>query len=284
MADWLDVMRLGDDLFDGVTGAMSRWIGSAPGSSVLDAGCGAGGLVVHLARAVGTAGRVGAVDEDGGAVAATWDRVTRAGLTDRVDVAEGDILDPATAPGPYDLVVGRSVVHHFADVGAGVGMLAQRARSGGRIIVGEGGLPTRFLPYDLGIGEPGLSGRLEVANNRRFEAERRDLGDPIPMEGGWRRILLSSGVTDVSAKTFLMELVPPLDDDDMLFVYAMLERNLEPPTVDFVAEEDRETLRRLLKDQPSFVERLRHDLHFLGAATLWSGTVPAPTTEVVRSA
>lgn len=61
-----------------------------PGERVLELGCGAGGALVALARAVGAEGRVVGLDLSPGMISQAAARLRRAGLTDRAALLVGD--------------------------------------------------------------------------------------------------------------------------------------------------------------------------------------------------
>ena len=90
-----------------------RWAaaGVVEAATVADIGCGPGAVAVVIARFVGPAGRVIAVDGDPDAVAAAAAAATRAGL-DNVDARIGDAGDTGIAPGTVDTVMIRHVLAH----------------------------------------------------------------------------------------------------------------------------------------------------------------------------
>jgi SAM-dependent methyltransferase len=114
-------------------------LGVAPGARTLEIGCGNGSISAWLAGRVAPGGRAVAVDLD-------------LSLTD-ADVAglefrQADILAGPVAPGEFDLVTARAVLHHVADADAAVANLAASARPGGTILLIE----PDFLPAT--IAEP----------------------------------------------------------------------------------------------------------------------------------
>jgi hypothetical protein len=68
------------------------------------------------------------------------------------------------------------VVHHLPDQQATLNDMVTRLAPEGRLVLGEGELGGRSLPWDLGVGEPGLELRLGAAQERWFAAMRRDRG------------------------------------------------------------------------------------------------------------
>ena len=85
--------------------------GIVEGAVVADVGCGPGAVSVVLARLVGPAGRVLAVDQDPRAVEAAREAAARAGAAS-VSVEVGDAHDTGLAPGSVDVVMIRHVLAH----------------------------------------------------------------------------------------------------------------------------------------------------------------------------
>jgi len=85
--------------------------GVVEGAAVADVGCGPGAVSVVLARLVGPAGRVLAVDRDPKAVQAARVAAARAGA-DNVSVSVGEAHDTGIAPAGVDVVMIRHVLAH----------------------------------------------------------------------------------------------------------------------------------------------------------------------------
>ncbi|MBU8861553.1 MULTISPECIES: class I SAM-dependent methyltransferase [unclassified Micromonospora] len=188
----------------------------APGDRLaVDVGCGGAGMALALARHM-TCGRVLAVDAEPAIV-----DVARARIYDewadprvRVDVALVDIDDvdslAETVGGHADLVWASAVVHHLGDQQRGINALAALLAQGGRLALAEGGLPARHLPWDLGVGDPGLELRLHTAEDRWFAGMRAALPGGRPMPYGWDEALRRAGLDPATTATALSELAPPL--------------------------------------------------------------------------
>jgi SAM-dependent methyltransferase len=114
-------------------------LGVAPEARTLEIGCGNGSISTWLARRVAPGGRAVAVDLD-------------LSLTDAVvaglEFRQADILAGPVAPGEFDLVTARAVLHHVADADAAVANLVASARPGGVMLLIE----PDFLPAT--IAEP----------------------------------------------------------------------------------------------------------------------------------
>jgi SAM-dependent methyltransferase len=177
-----------------------------PGDRVaVDVGCGGGGMSVVLAAAIGAEGRVIGVDGAADVLAKA-----RAMAGDRVEFVEADLhhgMAPLrdVVPDGADVVWASASVHHLGDQQAAVDDLAALLRPGGRLALAEGGLTARHLPYDVGVGEPGLEGRLQAANEAWFNGMRARLPGSVRMPYGWDAALRRAGLTRVTSRTWLIE-------------------------------------------------------------------------------
>jgi 2-polyprenyl-3-methyl-5-hydroxy-6-metoxy-1,4-benzoquinol methylase len=114
-------------------------LGIGPGDSALEVGCGNGSMSAWLAERTAPSGRVLALDLDLSLIG-----VAPANL----ELRTGDILDGPVAPGGFDLVTARAVLHHVADAEAAIANLVASARPGGAVLLIE----PDFLP--VGAAEP----------------------------------------------------------------------------------------------------------------------------------
>jgi SAM-dependent methyltransferase len=187
----------------------------------VDVGSGGGGMTLALAATLAE-GRVVAVDVEPALLAAASELVgaARPDAPVRVETAVADLADGA-APlraalgGPPDLIWAAASVHHLGDQQAAVSLLAGLLAPGGRLALAEGGLPMRHLPWDIGLGEPGLEVRLDLAQDRWFAAMRAGLPGSIRMPYGWTEALRRAGLVDVTTRTTLLESAAPLDADEL---------------------------------------------------------------------
>ncbi|MFL5829615.1 MAG: methyltransferase domain-containing protein [Solirubrobacteraceae bacterium] len=113
--------------------------GIGPGAQTLEVGCGNGSISAWLAVLVGPAGRAVAVDLDLSLV--------EAGLAN-LDLRQGDIVAGPVAPGDFDLVTARAVLHHVSDADTAIENLVASARPGAAILLIE----PDFLP--VSVAEP----------------------------------------------------------------------------------------------------------------------------------
>ena len=117
--------------------------GLTSGMRVLDLGCGVGDVAMTIARIVGPAGHVTAIDIDAGALGIAQGRAAEAGLSqisfEQVNVAEHH------SPQPYDAVVGRHILIHMTDPAAILRQAMAQLHPGGIVAFQEYDL-SRFYP------------------------------------------------------------------------------------------------------------------------------------------
>lgn len=193
---------------------------------VADVGCGGGGMAKALAEALpGTT--VVAIDADPDVLEQA--REHTAGLV-RCELAS---MDDGAEPlhraiaAPADLVWASASVHHAADQQAAVDALASLLAPGGRLALAEGGLPARHLPWDLGVGEPGLELRLDLAQDRWFKVMRDSLPGSVPMPYGWTEALTRAGLTGATTRSVLTETAAPLPPERLEGVVRAFRTRIE---------------------------------------------------------
>jgi len=107
-------------------------LGLKPGQTACDLGAGPGYFTLRLARAVGPAGRVFAVDVEPRILDALRTTLGAAGVRNVTPVL-GLGNDPLLPPGSCDLILIVDTYHHFPDPPAYLGRLAASLAPGGRI-------------------------------------------------------------------------------------------------------------------------------------------------------
>ena len=128
--------------------------GIGPGARVADVGCGPGAMLPALSGAVGSGGRVQAVDADPAAVAAARALADAAGL-ENVEVTEGRADRTGLEPGSLDVVMLRHVLAHNGGAeDAIVAHLATLARPGGCVYLADvDGTAVRILPEHADLAD-----------------------------------------------------------------------------------------------------------------------------------
>lgn len=104
----------------------------APGSSVLDVGCGRGAVVAAAAEAVGVEGHVLGIDISERMVARALELIRAHGLT-QADVAVADAENPPVDPDSLDAVLASMVLFIVPDPAKALRSYASALRSGGRL-------------------------------------------------------------------------------------------------------------------------------------------------------
>ncbi|MEU4447834.1 class I SAM-dependent methyltransferase [Actinosynnema sp. NPDC050801] len=253
--------------------------------TVLDVGCGAGGMSVALvealsARGGGTVVLVDAVPElldaatNAARSAAAYETDTTT-ATVRVRPVLADLATerPVEIAGPAQLVWASNVVHHLPDQRAAVVRLIEAVAPGGWLALAEGGLSGKFLPYDLGVGDPGLQERLSAARAQWFVRMRENTTGSVRMPGGWNLVLAEGGLVDVTAFSYLID--HPAPPKQAVRDWAVNQLKWYDEVVgDLLHPADRRTVRQLLDPQdPSFLG-LRDDVFLLTADTVYLGHKP----------
>ena len=119
-------------------------------------------------------------------------------------------------------------------------------KPGGRFALREGGLRPRFLPVDIGIADPGLEYRLEVAFDQWFQRFVRQGDGVVRYPHGWTQLLTDGGFTNVSARTFILELLPPFSHVQVEFMLNLLKHWVDSDErAAFITGDDAEAIKRL---------------------------------------
>ena len=105
-----------------------------PGDRVADLGAGSGYFTFRLARAVGPAGKVYAVDIDPDMIAVLGERAKSENAAN-VEIVSAKPDDPGLAPGSVDLIFTSDAYHHIDDRVAYFASVAKVLRPGGRIAI-----------------------------------------------------------------------------------------------------------------------------------------------------
>ena len=263
MADALDAEAL-RPVAQGLVGGLT-----ADEPVVVDVGCGAGGMSVLLARALAERG--------GGTVVLVDSTLELLAEAERAVAAESGVkveaihADFGDAPLPAaDLVWASGVVHHVADQQAALNTLAATLNSDGTLAIVEGGLRISCLPWDLGVGRPGLEDRLHTVRAEWYAAMRASIPGAVDMPYGWPVALRRAGLGDVTSAGVLID--HPMPGSDLLRDYVVHRiGSLAESGADWLADEDRAAVAALLDpDGPDFLGA-RDDLYLLGVKTVHSG-------------
>ena len=239
-------LEAGDLLWSPVTEQVAGELPVRPGDVVADIGCGTGGMALRLAHRVGPGGRVLAVDREPVLLARVRERFDAAGLGDRVVTVRAEVEElPSALPEPVALVWAGHVVHHSGDQAAAVSRLAAALAPGGWLALAEGGPPPQKLPWDVGVGRPGLEVRLNAAQAEWFAAMRAGLPGSVRDPRGWPALLASAGLVDVAARGWLLHQPAPLAGPQLAAVLHGFAGRVER-AAPWLAPDDRESWTILL--------------------------------------
>ncbi|MER5526379.1 methyltransferase [Streptomyces sp. NPDC002677] len=251
------------------------WLGkevTEPGL-IVDVGSGPG-VVSCLFAEVFPGARVLAVDGSEPLLDRATARAERLGVGDRFGVLAGElpgVLDKLDYPA--DLLWAGHSLHHLGDQRAALTAFGERLAPGGTLAILEGGLPSRFLPRDIGIGRAGLQARLDALQEEWFARMRTDLPGAVAEAEDWPALLGSAGLRYARSRSFLIDLPAPASDRARAYVTEILSR-LRDTVGEGLDADDRATLDRLLDPaDPASVHR-RSDVFVLGARTVHTAVRP----------
>lgn len=244
---------------------------------VVDVGCGAGGMGAAFAEALSaTGGTVVLVDSSPELVEAAAG-YTRAEAGRRVEVRA--VQADADSDGLFDLVpradlvFASLVVHHLPDQQRGLNRLAGLLNPGGWLAVVEGGLQQRHLPWDVGVGEPGLEGRLAAAWDEWFRGMRAGIEGSVRMPVGWNVALAEAGLVDLRTFSHLIDKPAPSNDQVREAAVQRLSWLREAGET-WIDAPDLRALDQLLDPDSEQYLGHRDDVFLLGADTVYLGRDP----------
>jgi SAM-dependent methyltransferase len=248
--------------------AVAAQIVRATDRFAVDAGCGGGGMTRALAAALPVEARVVGIDHSADVI----EVAARHTSDERITFVQASYEDgfAAVVGQPADLVWASASVHHAGDQQAAVIALAGLLAPGGRLALAEGGLPAHYLPWDVGVGEPGLETRLIAAGQRWFERMRAELPGNVRMPYGWGIAMQRAGLTTVRTRTVLTEQPAPLADNAVA-IEALRNQVDRLADTDLLDAADQDAWRQLLDPSASEWVGARDDLYVLRARSVHSG-------------
>ena len=238
---------------------------------IVDAGSGPG-VISGLLAATFPGARVVAVDGAGPLLEEARARADRLGYGDRFSTLEAELADGlGELEYPADLLWASRSLHHVGDQRAALAGFARGLAPGGTLALLEGGLPTRFLPRDIGIGRPGLQARIDAVHEEWFTQMRASLPGAAAEIEDWPALLSSAGLRHTGTRTFLADLPAPLSDEARAFVVTSLTRRREG-LAEGLDPDDLATLDRLLDPDDKASVHHRPDVFVLTAHTVYTAT------------
>ncbi|MEU0432509.1 methyltransferase domain-containing protein [Streptomyces sp. NPDC006290] len=240
---------------------------------IVDAGSGPGVISCLLAEKFPGA-RVVAVDGAEPLLAEARARAERLGVADRFSTVEAELSEGVgDLEYPADLLWASRSLHHVGDQRAALAGFVRSLAPGGTLALLEGGLPTRFLPRDTGIGRPGLEARIDAVHDEWFTRMRAELPGSVTETEDWPALLTAVGLRHTATRTFLLDLPAPLSDEARAFVHTVLTRRRDG-LADGLDAEDLATLDRLLDPDDKASVHHRPDVFVLTAMTVYVGVKP----------
>nr|WP_107908053.1 class I SAM-dependent methyltransferase [Streptomyces chartreusis] len=247
------------------------WLGkrqTEPGL-IVDVGSGPGVVSCLLADTFPGA-RIVAVDGSEPLLERAQARAERLGVADRFGTLAGELPDVlGELDYPADLLWAGRSLHHLGDQRAALAAFGDRLAAGGTLALQEGGLPTRFLPRDIGFGRPGLQARLDVLETEWFARMRADLPGSVAETEDWPALITAAGLRPTGTRTFLLDLPAPTTDRARAYAANVLARTRDG-VGDRLDAEDRATLDRLLDPDDKASVHHRPDLFVLAAQTVYT--------------
>ncbi|MCX5371988.1 class I SAM-dependent methyltransferase [Streptomyces sp. NBC_00015] len=276
--DWAEMaphLEAQAELFTPLYERALSWLGrevTEPGL-IVDVGSGPG-VVSCLFAETFSGARVTAVDGSAPLLERARQRADRLGYGDRFGTLTGELPDVlAELDYPADLLWAGRSLHHLGDQRAALAAFAERLAPGGTLAIMEGGLPTRFLPRDLGFGRPGLEARLDALQEEWFARMRTDLPGCVEEAEDWAALLGAAGLKHARTRSFLLDLPAPASDRARAYVAASLSR-LRDVFGDTLGSDDRAVLDRLLDPQDEAGVHRRPDVFVLAAHTVHTAVKP----------
>jgi len=123
--------------------------GIAPGSTVLDLGCGTGLFTTEMARQVGAQGRVHAVDIQEEMIDATRARVTAAGMAQRVSFHHSGAYRLPLESASVDIAILIATLSEIPDRLLALDELRRVIKPGGRLAVSEEMAHPAYVPAQV---------------------------------------------------------------------------------------------------------------------------------------
>ncbi|GAB1509131.1 hypothetical protein [Actinophytocola sp. KF-1] len=128
----------------------------------------------------------------------------------------------------------------------------------------------RCLPWDLGIGEPGLGNRLTAARDAWFVRMRAEMPDVRSLPVGWNKALEAAGLTDVFSFSYVIDHPAPAPEAVRLSVVDWIAWMAGVGEVE-LSDTDRATVARLVDPADEAYAGARDDVFILSASTVYLG-------------
>lgn len=263
--DYTDLLDLDAEVLSGYWASALDWLrdsaADATRARLLDLGAGTGVGAFGLARRYPQA-EVVALDVSPVAIARIRARADELGLAGRVRAVAADLdLGWPAGVGGLDLTWASNSLHHLADPGRVLRDALAATGPGGLIAVAEFSEPLRFLPDDLGFGQPGFESRIGGVLGHAHAEQMPTLGS------AWAPRLTEAGWHVVAERDFPIDQDPPTHPDAARYARAWFAR-LSEGLADRLEPGDRATLAELLDENSPRSVLQRANLHIRGIRTI----------------
>ncbi|AGZ40062.1 class I SAM-dependent methyltransferase [Actinoplanes friuliensis] len=268
----VDWARFGPDLIsDGEVNAPMidqalHWLaGRHPGATrVLDVGSGPGVAACTFARLL-PAAEVVAADGAAPLLALARARAEELGVAGRFTTREVRLPEGLADLPDADVIWVSGVAHHLPDPAEGIRAFAALLRPGGVLALREGGLPLKFLPPHA---DGGLSARIDAVDSALSRDHAHPMG-AINAPRSWPALLAEAGLSNVSSRSFMLDLPEPLGDAPRQNLVRLLRRTRE--SLDgHLAAADLARLEQLMDPTDPESVLNRPDVFMLRATTIYT--------------
>jgi len=246
-----------------VTGWIADRRGPRPVHRILDLGAGTGSGTFALLRRFDQA-RATTLDTSARMVEHLGERAAHTGLAQRIVALQCDLDTDPLPPGPFDLAWASASMHHLADPNAVLERLCSVLAPDGILVLVEFESFPRFLPDDLGLGDPGLEERCH-ARADRIRTERHPT-----IDADWGARLREHGYSVAAERTFPIDLPAPLSAAALRYARLTLT-GMREMLGEELTDEDRAVLDALLDPEGPHRLENRPDLRVRFARRAWIG-------------
>jgi ubiquinone/menaquinone biosynthesis C-methylase UbiE len=266
--DYSTRLALIDRVFSKVYQEVIAWLELPQRVNVLDAGCGAGGMTLLFANAVSGAGRVTALDITANHLETTKAILEKANFINRVQLEQGSVDQLPFENEMFDAVWCSHVVHGQPDPLHTLRELARVLRPGGRLALREDVATGRLLPLE----PPGLEEHIRAFYAQDQARWRELLPNVVKREGGWPLLLKQAGFANFRVRTFTLDFVHPLTEDEHAYLAEVLAAWHEDSKTFELSATDKEGLERYASLDSTAYLLKRSDLHVVSCLTVYVGS------------
>jgi SAM-dependent methyltransferase len=237
----------------------------APGSHVLDAGCGVGLTTAWFGERVGPSGLVVGCDLSGPHLG-----IARINAGTGVGFVQADIATPPFQVGSFDLVWCANTINHLSEPVSGIRQLATTLRAGGRIaLVQSGFLPDMFFAWDERL-EREVMRAVRQYYRDKYGLNERDVTAMRGLIGLAQR----AGLANIDIRSVIIERRAPLSATDRdYFQHAVFSGYWGERLRSYLQSDDYDEVQRLCDPASPAYCLVRPDFHHIQTLTMVTGHV-----------